>query len=48
MPWSELWNATAPKSGDRGGFGSPRRCARWLPERIDGLSSASAEAVRPD
>ena len=27
----------------RGGCGSPRPCAHWLPARIDGLRSASAE-----
>ena len=48
-PWSERWSATAPKSGRRGGYGSPRPCARWLPARSAGLRSASVvRLTRPD
>jgi len=46
--WSEPLSATAPNCGRRGGYGSPRPCARWLPAHFAGLRSASAERARPE
>jgi short chain dehydrogenase len=46
MRWSEPCSATAQKSGDRAGFGSPRPCALWRPAHSAGLRSASVAAVR--